>query len=255
MILCFDIGNTTTKMGLFRRDSIVPLIVFRFPTAAASTPDSLHGTIENLLSSAHYSSLKEQGISGIGISSVVKEVNDVFRKMAAHYYSIEPLIITHAACKDIKIDYERPEMLGPDRIANAVAAHRLYGNDCLIIDLGTATTFTVLREGSLIGGIIAPGVETAAKSLLANTSMLVDVPISPPVSVIGKNTQDCIRSGLFYGWLSMIKGLVVKIFQNKNIQFPIVVTGGHAKTFAGHFEFPCTIDPLLTLKGVRAMWG
>lgn len=252
MILGFDIGNTITKMALFRKDSIVPLSVFRFATGAASTSENLYGTIKHLIDSTCSSSLSEHGISSIAVSSVVKEVLDAYRTMAKRYYSIEPFIIS-AANANIRIDYERPEMLGPDRIANAAAACRLYGENCLIVDLGTATTCTVLRKASLIGGIIAPGVETAAKSLLANTSMLVEVPLTRPPSVVGRNTHDCIRSGLFFGWLSMLEGLVEKIFRSEGGEFPVVLTGGHSKAFAGHLSFSCIIDPLLTLKGVRVL--
>ncbi len=254
MILGFDIGNTITKMALFRKDSIIPLSVFRFSTHAASSSENLYGTIEPMLASAHGASLSAHVICGIAISSVVKEVLDAYRTLAKRYYSIEPFIIS-AANSTIKIDYERPDMLGPDRIANAAAACRLYGKDCLIIDLGTASTFTLIRESSLIGGIIAPGVETAAQSLLSNTSMLVEVPITRPPFVVGKNTHDCIRSGLFFGWISMLEGLVKKIFESERCEFPVVLTGGHSKTYAGHLSFPCIIDPLLTLKGVRVAWG
>ncbi len=253
MILGFDIGNTITKMGLFRTDSIIPLSVFRFSTHAVSSSENLHRTIEQMLAAAHCASLSSHAICGIAISSVVKEVLDAYRSLAKRYYSIEPLIISATNVK-IPIDYEHPEMLGPDRIANTLAARRLYGKNCLIIDLGTASTFTILREGSLIGGIIAPGVETAAKSLLANTSMLVDVPITRPPFVVGKNTPDCIRSGLFFGWISMLEGLVKKIFKSEGCEFPALLTGGHSKIFAGSLSFPCIIDPLLTLKGVRSSW-
>lgn len=251
MILGFDIGNSITKMGLFRKDSIVPLYVFRFSTRTESNAESLHGTIEQMIGSVRAFSLSEHGISSIAISSVVKEVLDAYRTLAKQHYSIEPFIIS-AANANISIDYEHPEMLGPDRIANATAALRLYGKNCLIIDLGTATTFTVLREGTLIGGIIAPGVETAAKSLLAHTSMLVNVPITRPPSVVGKNTHNCIRSGLFFGWVSMLEGLTGKIFHSEGSKFPVILTGGYSKKFAGHISLPCIIDPLLTLKGVRA---
>ncbi len=253
MILGFDIGNTITKMGLFRKDSLVPLSVFRFPTGTATTSESLYATIIQLISSVRFASVSEHDVSGIAISSVVKEALDTYSILAKRYYSIEPFII-NAAQSIITIDYEHPEMLGPDRIANTTAARRLYGKNCLIVDLGTATTFTMLREGSLIGGIIAPGVETAAKSLRANTSMLVDVPITRPPSVVGKNTYDCIRSGLFFGWISLLEGLVGKIIQSMGCEFSIVLTGGHSKSLAGHLSFPCTIDPLLTLKGVKAAW-
>ncbi|MCX7679821.1 MAG: type III pantothenate kinase [Spirochaetes bacterium] len=254
MFLGVDIGNTSTKVGVFCDNSFVPSYVFRFPTTREISPLELHRTIQQFLQNLQPLFFRNNNISGIAISCVVREVSDAYRAMAREHYSIEPLFINHETVKNISISYEHPEMLGADRIANAIAARKIYGIDAIVIDLGTATTFTVLHNGILIGGIISPGILTSAQSLLANTSMLVNVPLARTDSVIGQNTYDCIRSGLFFGWLSLIEGIVQKIFSEKGNTFPIIIVGGLSKIFAGHFSFPCIIDPLLTLKGIKIAW-
>lgn len=253
MILAFDIGNSITKIGIFRNDSSVPTVIARFPTSPYQQPNELHSTIQLSIINNRSFTLTKENISVIIISSVVKEIIPSYESWAQNYFGQNPIIITHRTPKRISIAYDTPEKIGSDRIANAEGAYKLYGESCLIIDLGTATTITILYKNVLIGGIIAPGVLTAAKSLYAHTSMLIEVNLSPPSSVIGKNTHDCIQSGLFVGWLSMIEGFVTKIFQQLQCNFPIIITGGISHIFAGHFSFSCVIDPLLTLKGIKAI--
>ncbi len=252
MILGFDIGNTSTTAGLYVWKSIVPLHTFRFETNSRDDAPSLYKTIMHLLPRGF--AQKNKPILGIAISSVVKEIVDAYCEMAENHFGISPFIVSHKSDLSFRMAYDHPEMLGPDRIANATAAHHFMGNNCIIIDMGTASTVTVLNDGAFVGGIIAPGVETAARALLRNTSMLVDVPISAPPSIIGNNTGDCIRSGLFFGWLSMIEGFVAKIAAELRRDFQIVVTGGHSKKYAGYFNVPCTIDPLFTMKGIKILY-
>jgi len=247
MILGFDIGNTSTSVGVYRRDSIIPRQLFRHDTAGTDDPAFLAHTIRGHVA--------REKISGFVFSSVVTAVNGAFHTVARDAFGLPALEIGHDIRLNIALNYERPEMLGPDRIVNAAAARRCYGGDCLVIDMGTATTVSVvLADGTFEGGIIAPGVGITMEALSKRTSKLVEVPLEAPPSIMGRNTADCIKSGFFHGWASMMEGFVGKISALYRRGFTVILTGGFSRRFAGHLGFACVIDPLLTMKGIKALY-
>jgi type III pantothenate kinase len=253
MILGFDIGNTSTSFGVYRRGIIIPFHLFRYDTAGTGDPDALEKTIRARLSPIAAQSKDE--VDGFVFSSVVTGVNRAYHKVARDAFGLAALEIGCGIAMNISLNYERPEMLGPDRIVNAAAARRCCGGDCLVIDLGTATTVSVLlADGTFDGGIIAPGVGITMEALSKKTSKLVEVPLEAPPSIVGHNTADCIKSGFFHGWASMMEGFVAKISALYGREFTVVLTGGFSRRFAGHLDFPCVIDPLLTMKGIKILF-
>lgn len=253
MILGFDIGNTSTSFGVYRREVITPLRLFRYDTAGTGDPESLEKTIRGFISMLDKSA--EHQIEGFAFSSVVTEVNQAYHEVARGAFELPALEIDCSVAMNLSLNYERPEMLGPDRIVNSAAARRCYGGDCLVIDMGTATTVSVvLADGTFDGGIIAPGVGITMEALSKRTSKLVEVPLEAPPSIVGRNTADCIKSGFFHGWASMMEGFVSKIAALYERGFTVILTGGFSRRFAGHLNFPCVIDPLLTMKGIKILF-
>ena len=253
MILGFDIGNTSTSLGAYRRDCIIPHHLFRYDTAGAGDPAFLEKTIRAFVNSP--GTVPETPVEGFVFSSVVTEVNRAYHEVARNAFGLDALEIGCGIAMNISLNYGNPEMLGPDRIVNTAAARHLYGGDCVIIDMGTATTVSVLLAyGVFDGGIIAPGVGITMEALSRKTSKLVEVPLEAPPSIVGRNTADCIKSGFFYGWVSMMEGFVAKISAHYGRDFTVILTGGFSRKFAGRLGFPCVIDPLLTMKGIKVLY-
>ena len=252
MILGFDIGNTSTSFGVYRSEVIIPHHLFRYDTAGTGDPASLEKTIRGLISQLNNSG---QPVEGFVFSSVVTGVNQAYHEAAHNAFGLDALEISCGIAMNISLNYERPEMLGPDRIVNTAAARHLFGGDCVIIDMGTATTVSVLLAyGVFDGGIIAPGVGITMEALSRKTSKLVEVPLEMPPSIVGRTTADCIKSGFFHGWASMMEGFVAKISALYGREFTVILTGGFSRKFAGHLGFPCVIDPLLTMKGIKVLF-
>jgi type III pantothenate kinase len=252
MILGFDIGNTSTSFGVYRREVIIPHHLFRFDTSGTDDPAVLEKTILGLIAPLNDSG---QPVEGFVFSSVVTGVNQAYHDVAHNAFGLDALEINCGIAMNISLNYGNPEMLGPDRIVNTAAARHLYGGDCVIIDMGTATTVSVLLAyGVFDGGIIAPGVGITMEALSKKTSRLVEVPLEKPPSIVGRNTADCIKSGFFHGWASMMEGFVAKISALYGRDFTVILTGGFSRKFAGHLEFPCVIDPLLTMKGIKVLF-
>lgn len=253
MILGFDIGNTSTSFGIYRRECLIPFQLFRYDTAVTDDPAVLEKTIRDRI--GYIENKSGSIVEGFVFSSVVTGVNQAYHEVAHNAFGLAALEINCGIAMNIGLNYERPEMLGPDRIVNAAAARHCYGGDCLVIDLGTATTASVLlSDGTFEGGIIAPGVGITMEALSKRTSKLVEVPLEKPPSIVGHNTADCIKSGFFHGWVSMMEGFFAKISALYGREFTVILTGGFSRKFAGHLGFPCVIDPLLTMKGIKVLF-
>ncbi len=255
MILGFDIGNTNTLMGLYEGAGAVPRATYRFRTERSVTTDELGLMVSGFLRLSQDNGGVLPPVEGLAFSSVVPEVNGVYHRMSRKFFRRDALEITGRSRLSIALNYDNPDQLGADRIVNAEAACREYGGDCLIIDLGTAVTYCVLLDGSRFdGGIIGPGAGTAIEALAGKTSKLMRVSFQKPPSLIARNTVDAITSGFFYGWVSMVEGMIRRINEFYQRNFFILITGGFCDIIGDNIAIENTVDPLLTMKGIRYIY-
>ena len=174
----------------------------------------------------------------------------------AERWARAPLLVVGPGVKTgIPIRYDDPREVGPDRIANAVAASARYGPPCIVVDFGTSTNFDIVSpEGDYVGGVLAPGIEVSMEALFARAARLVKVDFSPPATVIGKTTVGGLQSGLVYGFAGQVDGIVHRIRQELGVEAQTVATGGLADLIAPHARTLDRVDPHLTLEGLRLVW-
>jgi type III pantothenate kinase len=250
-ILGFNIGNTNTMMGIYEFNKTIPVNTCTYKTDKKITSDNLGILVKKNLNSV----LNDVQIDGLAFSSVVTEVNSAYESMAKAFFNVHPLEINSSINLDIKIIYDNPEELGPDRIANAEAALREYAKDCIIIDLGTANTFCVMhKNGTFDGGLIGPGIGITIDALAEKTSKLSKINFEKPGKFIATNTQDALKSGFFYGYILMIKGIISEIEKLYKKEFLVILTGGLSNKISDHLEKRHILDPLLTMKGIKFLY-
>jgi type III pantothenate kinase len=187
---------------------------------------------------------------------VVPPLTQIYVAMSEKYFKIEPLLLTHYTELGFKILYDNPGQVGADRLANVAAAKKLYGYPAIVIDLGTATTYDVINaDGDYAGGMIAPGVWTSASQLFRRGSRLFPVKLEKPKKIIGTETGDSIKSGIYYGTIDQIDGLVNRISEQAKFKNPrVVATGGYAEVFCSESKTVQHIDKDLTLKGLQIIF-
>jgi pantothenate kinase, type III len=248
MILTFDVGNTETTAGLFDGDSL--RAHWRVTTGIPRTHDEFSLLLRSLLHSAE---IDTSDVKGSAICSVVPPVTQPLAKACEDCFGDAPAIIDARAKLPIRLLVDEPFTVGADRIANTLAASRLWHRDAIVVDLGTATTYDcITADGAFIGGIIQPGVGTSADTLFRRTSQLSATELVAPKKVIGTRTDECIRSGVLYGAADSIDGLVGRIKDEWEVNDPLVIgTGGLAETLRPFCKSLDEVDPFLTLKGVR----
>lgn len=252
MILGFDIGNTSTTLGIYTKRGIAPEQTYRYTTCRTATPDELAVAIRGVLSLYHTASGNTSPVEGAAYSTVVTDLTGSYRTMLRSHFAVDPLEINNSCRLGVSIKYDNPALLGPDRIVNAEAAFAEHGTDVIIVDMGTATTVSVVtRDGTLNGGLIGPGIGIAINALAAGTSRLHTINLEKPDSVIAYNTADAIKSGFFYGWLSMIEGMVKRIEDHFGITFLVVTTGGFSGILSPHLKINVLHDQDLTMKGIK----
>jgi type III pantothenate kinase len=253
MIIGFDIGNTHTNLGCFHKNEITPFAKFSLTTASIKSSGELTAKINFLL---NQQSIKLSSCQGIIISSVVPVVDGIFQDFCQELGL--PCKSVHIGMKTgIDFKYDKPEELGADRIVNAAGAFKLYHkkSDMLIIDLGTATTFCViLASGVFQGGIIAPGLGISLEALYTKTAKLPKVMIERPDSVIGTSTASSIQSGIYYGFASMVQGLIEMVEKQLKRKFSIVLTGGFSSIISRELTRAHITDRDLTLKGLKILY-
>jgi type III pantothenate kinase len=249
MILVFDVGNTETTIGLYDGETLRGH--WRVTTDVARTPDEIALLIRALLTSAD---IDRSAIDRAAIGSVVPALTAPLAEACEQAVGAKPLIIDARSPLPIRLDVEEPLTVGADRIINTLAASRLYKRDTIVVDLGTATTYDcITADGVFIGGVIAPGVRTSAETLFRRTSKLPATEIAPPARVIGRRTEECIRSGVVFGSAEAIDGLVRRI----KAEWPggtvplVVATGGLASVFQPFCKEFDLVEPYLTLNGLR----
>ena len=249
MILVFDVGNTETTVGLFDGDALRGH--WRITSDVSRTPDEIAILIRALLTADNVAANQ---VDRVAIGSVVPALTEPIAQACEIVTNVKALIIDGRSKLPIRLDVEEPLTVGADRIINTLAASRLFKRDTIVVDLGTATTYDcITADGVFIGGVIAPGVRTSAETLFRRTSKLPATEIVPPKKVIGRRTEECIRSGVVLGSAEAIDGLVRRI----KAEWPggavplVVATGGLAKVFEPFCKEIDRIEPYLTLTGLR----
>ena len=247
MLLAADVGNTDTVFAV--HDSSAWRGSWRTATRARCTADDLGPWLHQVLAHA---GLDPAAVTGAAVASVVPGVTPVIREMAARYLGVSPLVVTSDVMTGgVAIRLPRPEQLGPDRLANAVAGHAAYGGPLVVVDLGTAVTFDVVgADGAYEGGVIAPGIEAGLRAL-GSTAALPRIEPRRPESVLGRDTVGAMESGVFWGYGALIDGIVDRLAATLTHAPGVVATGGLAPTIAPASARIEHVDPMLTLDGVR----
>ncbi len=250
MLLAVDIGNTSTTLGVFDDEELHA--TWHMATGVHRMPDEYAALLLNLL---RQEGLDTADIKAVALCSVVPPLISTFGELFERYFNISPLVVGAGVKTGVRIRMDNPREVGADRIANAAAAHHLYGGPVIIIDLGTATTFdTVSKEGDYLGGAIAPGIMTAAEVLFTRTSMLPRVDLTRPKRAIGTNTIAAMQSGIVFGYVGLIEGVVARIQQELGEKAKVVATGGVAKILAKETAVIDEVNPNLTLIGLRLIY-
>jgi type III pantothenate kinase len=246
-LLAIDAGNTHTTIGLFRGKVLAER--WRMATRVARTSDELWVFMRQFLSDA---GLDNSAVQNVSISSVVPELTLAYQRMSADRLGAEPLVITHEKVHSLTIAYDPPSAVGADRLCGAVAAFAKYGGPLVNVDLGTATVFDVVDgDGVYLGGLIAPGLMTAMESLHTIAALLPRVDLRFPDETVGRTTEHAIQSGLLYGTVEMIDGIIHRIEADLSRKPTVVVTGGFGELIASRSKTVQHVEPDLVLDGIR----
>ena len=250
MLLAIDIGNTDTTLGVFEGEEL--RATWHMATGVHRKADEYAALLLNLL---HHQGLDIAEVKDIALCSVVPPLIATFDELCQRYFHLSPLVVGAGVKTGVRIRMDNPREVGADRIANAAAAHHLYGGPIIIADLGTATTFdTVSKEGDYLGGAIAPGIGTAAEALFMQAAMLPRVELVRPKRAIGTNTITAIQSGIVFGYVGLIEGIVARIQQELGERAKVVATGGFAEVIAKETAVIDVVNPNLTLIGLRLIY-
>jgi type III pantothenate kinase len=247
MLLCIDIGNTNMVIGLWNKGNW--LAQWRVRTAHDKMPDEYAVLLKTLLRDRDY---ELENVTRVAIASVVPHLKTVFQDLFNSYLGVKPLILGPGVHTGISIRIDNPAELGADLVADAVAAYERLHTTCIIVDFGTATTFSAVSEdGEFLGVSIAPGIEVAAEALARQTAQLPHIRLIPPPKVIGKNTTHSMQSGLIFGYIGLVEGLIRRIRIELGGKAVVIATGGLSKVFAPLTDEITIIDQELTLEGLR----
>jgi type III pantothenate kinase len=250
MLLVMDVGNTHIVLGLFQGDEL--LHHWRIQTDRNATEDEYAMLLKSLF---EHVGIRMEEIDGVSISSVVPPLKRVLNLLVRKYFGLQPLVIGPGVKTGLNIQYENPREVGADRIVNAVAAIETYGPPLIIVDFGTATTFCFINEqGHYVGGAIVPGVHVSAEALHQRAAQLTRVEVVKPESVVGRNTVKAIQSGLFYGYVGVVDGIVNRMKRLLTKRPTVVATGGLAEMISKEAETIDVYDPLLTLRGLKIIY-
>ncbi|MCI0488259.1 MAG: type III pantothenate kinase [Blastocatellia bacterium] len=249
MLLVLDVGNTNTTLGLFDGTALVHS--WRLSSERQRTVDEYGIMCRTLL---EMYDMDSAAVAGMAISSVVPSLDFTLRKMAEVYFRITPLFVdtTNAG---MEVLYDDPREVGPDRIADAVAAFAKYGGPSIVVDFGTATTFNAIsRKGEYLGGVICPGIQISSEALFQRAARLRRVDIGRPERVIGTNPTSSLQSGLYYGYISMADGVLERMIEEMDEQARVIATGGLASLISRGSRLIETVDADLTLEGLRMIY-
>ncbi|GAB4264838.1 type III pantothenate kinase [Thermincola ferriacetica] len=250
MLLVLDVGNTNIVLGVFEGANL--LNSWRIATDKQKAVDEYGVQIRVLFD---YSGVKPQKIKDVIISSVVPPVTPILEGMAKKYFNAKPMVVGPGIKTSISIKYDNPREVGADRIVNAVAARALYKGPLIVVDFGTATTFCAISEsGEYLGGAIAPGVGISMEALFTRAAKLPRVELIRPKNVIGKNTVSSMQSGIFYGFVGQVDGIIKRIKEEMGADAYVVATGGLAELIGRESRMIDVVNKNLTLEGLRIIY-
>ena len=250
MLLTIDIGNTNLTIGLYKGEELQ--WHWRLATDHNRMPDEYGLQFLGLLAHA---GIKASDLNGVALDSVVPPLTGRVVQACNEYLEREPLVVDTGVKTGIRIRYEDPKSVGADRVCDAAAVMKLYGGPACVIDFGTATTFNAItKEGDYLGGAITAGVNLAAEALFTHAAKLPNIDLQRPPSVIGKNTVHAMQSGLLFGYVSMIEGMVTRFRSELGSDMKVIATGGLAELVAKETDVIQIIAPWLTLDGLRIIW-
>jgi type III pantothenate kinase len=245
MLLAVDSGNTETVFGLYEGSTLGER--WRIATDAKRTGDELGALLSDFLDLST--------IDGICLASSVPRLIREYEHVAERWASAPLLVLGPGVATGIALHYDDPRELGPDRIANSVAARDRFGAPVIVVDFGTSTNFDIVSsDGDFVGGVLAPGIEISMEALFSRAARLVKVDYVEPPQVIGKTTEQALRSGLVYGFAGQVDGVVDAIRQELGAEAKAVATGGLADLIAPHSRAISAVEPFLTLDGLRLIW-
>ncbi len=251
MLLTIDIGNTNITFGVYDEQKTLRHH-WRMKTDHDRMPDE-YGII--MLGLMRHEGLNFKQISGVAIASVVPPLTQVFEEMVQRFIEQTPLVVGAGVKTGVQIRYDSPRDVGADRIVDAAAAYKLYGGPACIIDFGTGTTFDAISaKGEYLGGAIAPGIGIAAEALFSRTSKLPRVDLVRPPKAIGTNTVHAMQSGLIFGYVGLVEGMVARFRTELGENMRVIGTGGLAETIARETKVIEIVNPWLTLEGLRLVW-
>jgi type III pantothenate kinase len=250
MLLTVDIGNTNITLGLYDGEQLGPR--WRLATDYERMPDEYGMQFLGLIS---HVSQSEKAISGICMASVVPPLTGKIFQACKQYLGNSPLVVDAGVKTGVRNRYEDPRAVGADRIADAAAVQHLYGGPACVVDFGTATTFDAIsNEGDYLGGAIAPGIIIASEALFLRTAKLPRVDLQRPPKAIGRNTVHSMQSGLLFGYVALVEGMVARFRKELGPEMKVIATGGLAEIIANETDILRVIAPWLTLDGLRIIW-
>jgi type III pantothenate kinase len=250
MLLAIDIGNTNIVIGTFNRKQLIKS--WRISTDQSKLADEYGILIRNLL---QLSDIDYAMFKGIIISCVVPSIHSAMLEMGDRYFHISPVVLSPEMDLGIPLLYDNPNEIGPDRIANTLGVYMEYGGPAIVVDFGTATTFDAVSEkGAYLGGVIAPGIGISANALFERAARLKRVELRRPGRVIGKNTDTCVQSGFYYGFLGQMEEIIRQMKIEIGGAPKVIATGGLSKLFAADSQLVDKIDLDLTLKGLQIIY-
>lgn len=250
MLLVIDVGNSHTVLGLFQDKHLYKY--WRITTDQGRTVDEYAVLLSELMG---FVDLKLQAVEAVMLSCVVPPVARSIESLCRRYLQVEPLTVGPGIKTGMPIQYDNPKEVGADRVVNGVAAFHKYRQALIVVDFGTATTFDVISSrGEYIGGAIAPGLNISAEALYLRASKLPRVEFAQPKQVTGKNTVESMQSGLFYGYVGLVDGIVDRICQEQRAQLEAIATGGLAKEIGYASTTISKVEPFLTLEGLQLLY-
>lgn len=250
MLLVIDIGNTNIVIGLYNKNRLVHH--FRLGTKDSRTADEYGIIMIDLLK---FKGIKSDAIAGAIISCVVPPLTDTFLEMSEQYFKIKPIVVGPGIKSGMPILTDNPKEVGADRIVNAVAAYEIYKSAVIVVDFGTAATFDfVSQNGEYMGGAIAPGIGISTDALFQRAAKLPRIEISKPKNIIGKNTVDSMRAGIFYGYVGLVDGIVERMKKDSCVKTKVVATGGFAGLIASECSTIEDVNEFLTLEGLKIIY-